>query len=272
MNGHATRIVVTLARRRQDDLGRRQRPRHPGRRPSQDRQERARGDLHHAARRRQVRQRRLQGRRRPARRRRQRRQRPEQEPDRRGPPRRQTYTQRYRRGKPLGPVEQGEPSRGTGHDRHLHARPRDLPRRRLRPRADRRAARGQDLPQQGAGHPVRRSEEQDERRVPPRRRRGRLPRRGQPGARTTSGSPPCRSCSSARTSDEGLRCHLALAWTEATDEDVRSFVNTIPTRDGGTHELGMLRGRRHGRPAVHGRRTTWSRRGWRSSARTSAKG
>ena len=40
--------------------------------------------------------------------------------------------------------------------------------------------------------------------------------------------------------DDGLRCHLALAWTEATDEDIRSFVNTIPTRDGGTHELGML--------------------------------
>jgi DNA gyrase subunit B/topoisomerase-4 subunit B len=40
--------------------------------------------------------------------------------------------------------------------------------------------------------------------------------------------------------NDGLRCHLALAWTEATDEDIRSFVNTIPTRDGGTHELGML--------------------------------
>ncbi len=40
-------------------------------------------------------------------------------------------------------------------------------------------------------------------------------------------------------SEDGLRCHLALCWTEATDEDVRSFVNTIPTRDGGTHEQGM---------------------------------
>ncbi len=39
---------------------------------------------------------------------------------------------------------------------------------------------------------------------------------------------------------DALRCHLALTWTEATDEDIRSFVNTIPTRDGGTHELGML--------------------------------
>jgi len=40
--------------------------------------------------------------------------------------------------------------------------------------------------------------------------------------------------------DDDLRVYLALSWTEATDEDVRSFVNTIPTRDGGTHEMGML--------------------------------
>ncbi|WP_337177039.1 DNA topoisomerase IV subunit B [Paludisphaera sp.] len=40
--------------------------------------------------------------------------------------------------------------------------------------------------------------------------------------------------------DDGLRLHLALAWTESTDEEVMSFVNTIPTRDGGTHEMGML--------------------------------
>lgn len=39
--------------------------------------------------------------------------------------------------------------------------------------------------------------------------------------------------------DEDLRLNLALAWTEATDEDIRSFVNTIPTRDGGTHEQGL---------------------------------
>ena len=40
--------------------------------------------------------------------------------------------------------------------------------------------------------------------------------------------------------DEGLRVDVALAWTESTDEAVRSFVNTIPTRDGGTHEQGLL--------------------------------
>ena len=39
--------------------------------------------------------------------------------------------------------------------------------------------------------------------------------------------------------DDELRCHVALAWTEATDEHVLSYVNTIPTRDGGTHEAGL---------------------------------
>ena len=39
--------------------------------------------------------------------------------------------------------------------------------------------------------------------------------------------------------DDELRCHVALTWTEAIDEDVRSYVNTIPTRDGGTHESGL---------------------------------
>ena len=47
----------------------------------------------------------------------------------------------------------------------------------------------------------------------------------------------------AQTAD-GLRLDLALAWTESTSESVMSFVNTIPTRDGGTHEQGL-------REAVH---------------------
>ena len=78
-----------------------------------------------------------------------------------------TYIQRYRRGKPHGARREGRAVARHGHDRHLHARSGHLPGPRLRPGADRRAARGQDLPQQGPGHPVRRPEEQDERRVPP---------------------------------------------------------------------------------------------------------
>jgi DNA gyrase subunit B/topoisomerase-4 subunit B len=42
--------------------------------------------------------------------------------------------------------------------------------------------------------------------------------------------------------DDGLRLDLALQWTEATDEHIRSYVNGIPTGSGGTHENGLRAG------------------------------
>ena len=41
---------------------------------------------------------------------------------------------------------------------------------------------------------------------------------------------------------DGLLVECALAWTEATDEHVLSFVNGIPTGSGGTHEAGLKSG------------------------------
>src|SRR5579864_1790823 len=41
---------------------------------------------------------------------------------------------------------------------------------------------------------------------------------------------------------DGLRVDLALQWTEATDEHLRSYVNGIPTASGGTHESGLRAG------------------------------
>ena len=41
---------------------------------------------------------------------------------------------------------------------------------------------------------------------------------------------------------EEPRVELALLWTEATDEHVRSYVNGIPTGAGGTHEQGLKSG------------------------------
>ncbi len=41
---------------------------------------------------------------------------------------------------------------------------------------------------------------------------------------------------------DGLIVECALAWTEATDEHVLSFVNGIPTGSGGTHEAGLRNG------------------------------
>jgi DNA gyrase subunit B/topoisomerase-4 subunit B len=46
-----------------------------------------------------------------------------------------------------------------------------------------------------------------------------------------------------RVHDEsGLRLDLAVQWTEATEEHLRSYVNGIPTASGGTHENGFRAG------------------------------
>ncbi len=42
--------------------------------------------------------------------------------------------------------------------------------------------------------------------------------------------------------DNGCRVELVLQWTEHTREHIRSFVNGIPTQDGGTHEQGFRDG------------------------------
>ncbi len=42
--------------------------------------------------------------------------------------------------------------------------------------------------------------------------------------------------------DGEVRLEVALVWTEATDEHVRSYVNGIPTPNGGTHEAGLRSG------------------------------
>ncbi|KFE63316.1 DNA gyrase/topoisomerase IV subunit B [Hyalangium minutum] len=39
--------------------------------------------------------------------------------------------------------------------------------------------------------------------------------------------------------DNEVRLEAALVWTEATDETIRSYVNGIPTAQGGTHEAGL---------------------------------
>ena len=39
--------------------------------------------------------------------------------------------------------------------------------------------------------------------------------------------------------DDDFRMAVSFCWTESTDESIQSFVNTIPTRDGGTHEQGL---------------------------------
>jgi DNA gyrase subunit B/topoisomerase-4 subunit B len=42
--------------------------------------------------------------------------------------------------------------------------------------------------------------------------------------------------------ENGVRLEVALLWTESTEEHVRSYVNGIPTSNGGTHENGLRAG------------------------------
>ena len=42
--------------------------------------------------------------------------------------------------------------------------------------------------------------------------------------------------------EDGIRTELCMVWTEAPRESITSFVNGIPTRDGGTHEQGLKDG------------------------------
>lgn len=50
---------------------------------------------------------------------------------------------------------------------------------------------------------------------------------------------PAGSAAFYHSRENGVRLECALVWTEATDEHVRSYVNGIPTPQGGTHEAGL---------------------------------
>ena len=111
---------------------------------------------------------------------------------------------------------------------------------------DPRAARGEDLP---PPRPPRRLRRRDaEARRPRGVRARRRPRRLPPEGRRRAGEDPdARQRRSSSSREDEPRLELALAWTEATDEHVRSFVNGIPTPSGGTHENGLQGGHRQGR-------------------------
>ena len=147
-----------------------------------------------------------------------------------------TYTQSYQRGKPLGGVERGEPARGTGtsitytpdpeifrdqsYDATLIAERLDvktyLNKGLVIQFVDEKAKTTTEFRHDGgvADFLAAIHEARKDQRVSP-----------QPFVLDRD--------------DDDLRLSLALGWTEATDEELRSFVNTIPTRDGGTHEQGL---------------------------------
>ena len=59
---------------------------------------------------------------------------------------------------------------------------------------------------------------------------------------TERGKPPVHSEAFTSEHEDQPRFEVALRWTEATDEVIRSYANGIPTGSGGTHENGFKQG------------------------------
>jgi len=150
-----------------------------------------------------------------------------------------TYSQRYRRGKPQAPVEKGEAARGTGTTVTFTPDPDIFQDLNYDPTLI--AERLEVKTYLNKGLVIQFVDQKNKTSVEFRHDGGVVDFLDAiNGQRLDQRVAPLPFVFEREDEDDGLRCHLALTWTEATDEDIRSFVNTIPTRDGGTHELGML--------------------------------
>jgi DNA gyrase subunit B/topoisomerase-4 subunit B len=148
------------------------------------------------------------------------------------------YEQRFRQGRPAGPVKKLGPARGTGTTVYFHPDPTIFPkvefdaaliRERLEVASYLHRGLKLTFDDQVAGE--------------------RLVFQHDAGLAdylrkvvTERGARPVHEAPFTLQRENGLRLDFVLQWTESTDEHLRSYVNGIPTASGGTHESGLRAG------------------------------
>ncbi len=131
-----------------------------------------------------------------------------------------TYIQRYRRGKPVGPVEAGEPARGNGTTVTFTPDPEIF----LEAEYDEKliAERLEVKTYLNRGLVIQFIDKKSDKSVEFRHDGGVVDfLDAMNAARSDTRVAPLPFTLEREDPDDGLRCHLALCWTEATDEDVR---------------------------------------------------
>ncbi|KAA0136019.1 DNA gyrase subunit B [Gimesia chilikensis] len=149
------------------------------------------------------------------------------------------YVQRYKKGKPTTPVKKVKPFRGHGTE--IHFRPDDSIFRRVHFNADTIRQHLEDIAFIHGGLKITFRDEvkkETHELSHPEGIRGYLDKL----ATEQQKKPVHEQLFYAEKEDEHIRVELALKWTDATDEQVRSYVNGIRTHAGGTHESGLRSG------------------------------
>jgi len=148
------------------------------------------------------------------------------------------WEQRFKQGKPLGPLKKNGPARGSGTKVFFHPDPAIFPKiefdaATIRERIEVASYihKGLKISFEDEGARTKETFEHTE---------GLLAYLKK--ILTERSAPPVHELVFSLEKQNGMRLDLALQWTESTEEHIRSYVNGIPTASGGTHENGLRAG------------------------------
>jgi DNA gyrase subunit B len=148
------------------------------------------------------------------------------------------WEQRFKQGKPVGPLKKLGAARGTGTTVYFHPDPTIFPRIEFEPSVIRERLEVASYLHKGLK--VQFDDQSNGRKEAFEHAEGLVEFLRK--VVTDRGLKPVHDAPFALSKGDGLRAELVLQWTEGTDELVKSYVNGIPTGSGGTHENGLRAG------------------------------